>query len=397
MVHHDLWDYDTVGPATLAELTVDGRRVKAVIQPSKTAFLYVFDRATGKPVWPIEERSVPQSTVPREVTSKTQPFPTRPPAFDRQGFTEDDLIDFTPELRAKAVEQLKRYKLGTWMYNPPILGSDKGLLGAINMSNAIGGTNWPGAAYDPETQTVYAQSNNANITSISVVPPPQGFSDIRYVSGVEGREFREVLGPGDCCSADSVRNVAAVEAARANPENPSGAVQSPAAAGTPVTGTPGGTGVPASIGTNPGGLTVDGLSILKPPYGTISAVNLNRGEIVWRVPHGDTPDAVRNHPALRGLNIPKTGQAPTGGIGLMVTKSLVVMGDPQITTTPEHPRGAMLRAYDKANGNQVGAVLMPAPQSGSPMTYLANGRQYIVVAISGGSYSGEYLAFALPR
>ena len=118
---------------------------------------------------------------------------------------------------------------------------------------------------------------------------------------------------------------------------------------------------------------------------------------MWRVPHGDTPDAVRNHPALKGLNIPKTGQAPTGGIGLMVTKRLVVMGDPQVTTTSEHPRGAMLRAYDKANGKQVGAVLMPAPQSGSPMTYLAGGRQYIVVAISGGGYSGEYLAFALPR
>jgi quinoprotein glucose dehydrogenase len=156
-------------------------------------------------------------------------------------------------------------------------------------------------------------------------------------------------------------------------------------------------GVPAAIGTNPGGLTVDGLSILKPPYGTIAAVNLDRGDLVWRVPHGDTPDAVRNHPALKGLNIPKTGQAPTGGIGLMVTKSLVVMGDPQLSTTPEHPRGAMLRAYDKTNGTQVGAVLMPAPQSGSPMTYLANGRQYIVVAISGGSYSGEYLAFAVPR
>ena len=145
------------------------------------------------------------------------------------------------------------------------------------------------------------------------------------------------------------------------------------------------------------GLTVDGLSILKPPYGTISAVNLDRGEIVWQVPHGDTPDNVRNHPALKGLNIPKTGQAGTSGIGLMVTKTLVVMGDPQLTTTPEHPRGAMLRAYDKTNGKQVGAVLMAAPQSGSPMTYLADGKQYIVVAISGGSYSGEYVAFTLPE
>jgi quinoprotein glucose dehydrogenase len=143
-------------------------------------------------------------------------------------------------------------------------------------------------------------------------------------------------------------------------------------------------------------LLVDGLTILKPPYGTISAVNLDRGEIAWQVPHGDTPDNVRNHPALKGLTIPKTGQAGTGGIGLMVTKALVVMGDPQLTTTPEHPRGAMLRAYDKTNGREVGAVWMAAPQSGSPMTYMADGKQYIVVAISGGNYSGEYVAFALP-
>ena len=166
--------------------------------------------------------------------------------------------------------------------------------------------------------------------------------------------------------------------------------------------TPGGAGGGAAVagaggaGQTFGGLTVDGLSILKPPYGTISAVNLDRGEIVWQVPHGDTPDNVRNHPALKGMNIPKTGQAGTGGIGLMVTKTLVVMGDPQITTTADHPRGAMLRAYDKKTGKEVGDVLMPAPQSGSPMTYMADGKQYIVVAISGGNYSGEYVAFTLP-
>jgi len=145
-----------------------------------------------------------------------------------------------------------------------------------------------------------------------------------------------------------------------------------------------------------GGLTVDGLPILKPPYGTISAINLDRGEIVWQVPHGDTPDIVRNHPALKGLTIPRTGQVPTGGVGLMVTKTLVVMGDPQLTTTPEHPRGAMFRAYEKTAGKEVGAVWMAAPESASPMTYLANGKQYIVVAISGGTYSGEYVAFTLP-
>jgi quinoprotein glucose dehydrogenase len=137
------------------------------------------------------------------------------------------------------------------------------------------------------------------------------------------------------------------------------------------------------------------LPIVKPPYGILSAINLDRGVITWQVPHGDTPDVVRNNPALKGINIPKTGQAGTSGVGLMVTKTLVVMGDPQITSPPGRPRGAMLRAYDKATGQQVGALLLPAPQSGSPMTYMLDGKQYIVVAVSGGAYSGEYIAFKL--
>ena len=136
---------------------------------------------------------------------------------------------------------------------------------------------------------------------------------------------------------------------------------------------------------------------MKPPYGLLAAINLDRGELMWQTPHGDTPDNIRNHPLLRGMNIPKTGQANTSGVGLLVTKTLVIMGDPQVTTTPEHPRGAMLRAYDKQTGQQVGAVWMPAPQSGSPMTYSHNGRQYIVVAVGGGNVTGEYLAFALPE
>jgi quinoprotein glucose dehydrogenase len=135
--------------------------------------------------------------------------------------------------------------------------------------------------------------------------------------------------------------------------------------------------------------------LIKPPYSTISAINLDRGEIVWQVPHGETPDVVRNHPMLKGLNIARTGQSGYN-IGTLVTKSLVIAGDGQVTTTDAHPRGAMLRAYDKTNGKEVGSVWMPAPQSGSPMTYLLKGRQYVVVAVSGGPYSGEYIAFALP-
>jgi quinoprotein glucose dehydrogenase len=382
LVHHPLWNYDMSSAAILADIVVDGRPIKAVAVPGKQGFLFVFDRVTGQPVWPIEERQVPQSDVPGEKTSPTQPYPTKPPAYSRNFLTlPDDLIDFTPALRAQAIEQMKRYKVSPWMYNPPMVGNVKGILGAINMGNAIGGTNWPGVAYDPETRTVFAQANQVNITSTSVAPPPPGFSDIRYISGVEGREFREVFGPGDCCAADSPRAIAQAAAERAAAANPTPAP-------TPA------------VGAQPGlfgGLTVDGLSILRPPYGTISAVNLDRGEIVWQVAHGDTPDNVRNHPALKGLTIPKTGQPGTSGIGLMATKTLVVMGDPQVTTTPDHPRGALLRAYDKSSGKEVGSVWMPAPQSGSPMTYLAGGRQYIVVAISGGSYSGEYVAFALPR
>jgi len=140
---------------------------------------------------------------------------------------------------------------------------------------------------------------------------------------------------------------------------------------------------------------VQGLPLVKPPYGLIAAVDLNRGELLWQTPHGDTPDNVRNHPALKGLTIPRTGQS--GAVGALVTRTLVIMGDPLATTAPNRGRGAMLRAYDKTNGHEVGAVYMPAQQSGTPMTYALNGRQVIVVPISGGNYSGEYLAFALPR
>ncbi len=378
LVHHPIWNYDMSSAPILADITVNGRAIKAVAVPGKQAFLWVFDRVTGQPVWPIEERPVPQSDVPGEKTSPTQPFPTRPPAYARNFLkVPDDLIDFTPELRAQALKNLARYKVAPWMYNPALLGDVNGILGAINMGNAVGGTNWPGVAYDPETHTIYANANNVGITATSLVTPPPSFSDIRYVSGVAGRPFQEVLGPGDCCAADSPRAQAQAAAPPA-----------PAPAAAPAQG--------GGRGGGGGGLTVDGLTILKPPYGTISAINLDRGEIVWQVPHGDTPDNVRNHPALKGLTIPRTGQAGTGGIGLMVSKTLVVMGDPQLTTTPEHPRGAMLRAYEKATGKEAGAVWMAAPQSASPMTYLVDGKQYIVVAISGGNYSGEYVAFTLP-
>jgi quinoprotein glucose dehydrogenase len=364
-VHHPIWDHDLSSAAMLADITVTGRAIKAVAMPSKQAFLYVFDRVTGQPVWPIEERAMPKGDVPGEWYPATQPIPSRPAAYSRNTLkAPDDLIDFTPALRAKAVENLKHYKLGLdgMPYNPPILGSMDGLLGAINVGNLVGGTNWPGGGYDPETHTVYVVGNNAAVTGMSVTAPPPGFSDIRYVMGTAGSAFVPSEGPGFGSAADAPQRPAQV--------------------------------IPNLPGA-PNLLLVDGLPIMKPPYGVLNAINLDRGEIVWKVAHGETPDVVRTHPALIGLNIPKTGQAES--VGVLVTKALVIVGDGQVTSPGGRPRGAMLRAYDKSSGKEVGSVYMPAAQSGSPMSYQVDGKQYIIVAVSGGNYSGEYLAFALPN
>ena len=412
VVHHPIWDYDLSSAPLLADITVNGRAIKAVALPSKESFLYVFDRVTGQPVWPIEERPVPQSDVPGEKTSPTQPFPTKPPAYGRQAITNDELINFTPALRAEALEAVKMYRMGP-MFLPAVVSKVGGPLAAITIGTLGGGTNWPGASYDPETHTVFAQAANAGVSPLGLVEPPKGFSDIRYLAGVAGREFRVNEGPGFGSAADappvsaSQARLAAIAGQPAGGRGAAGAAggaggrggagrgaaapAAPAAAAVaPAAVAPG--AAPAAAGG--GGLTIQGLPLVKPPYGVVSAINLDRGDLVWQVPHGDTPDNIRNNPVLRGLTIPKTGQQ--GSVGLMVTKTLVILGDPTVTTTPEHPRGAMLRAYDKGTGAQVGAVLMPAPQSGSPMTYAIDGKQYIIVAVSGGNYSGEYLAFSLP-
>jgi quinoprotein glucose dehydrogenase len=236
------------------------------------------------------------------------------------------------------------------------------LLGAIHFGSSVGGSNWPGGGFDPETHTVYVQANNSAVQSGSLAPPPPGFSDIRYVEGVVGRQFQPAgQSGGRELAADAPR-----------PGSPPSPVASPTTSG----------------------LSVEGLPIVKPPYGTLTAINLDRGDFNWQVPHGDTPDSVRNNPGLKGMNIPKTGQG--GMAGLVITKTLVIIGDPQVTAPPGRARGAMLRAYDKSTGEEKGAVWMPAQQSGSPMSYMLDGKQYIVVAVSGGSYSGEYLVFALP-
>jgi quinoprotein glucose dehydrogenase len=363
LVHHPLWDMDISSAPILADINVNGRAIKSVAVPTKQGLLYVFDRVNGQPVWPIEEKPVEKGNVPGEWYSPTQPIPSKPPAYSRNGVTPDVLIDFTPAMHDQALTIASKYKIGP-VFTPAVESKLDGPLATLTLGTAAGGTNWPGASYDPETHTVYAFACDSCLVPIGVVPSPKEVSDMKYVLGMAGQQVEIARGPGENAGADS-------------PPPPKA------------------TGAPAGGGAGFFGLSVQGLPLIKPPYGSISAINLDKGEIVWKVAHGDTPDFIRNHAALKGLNVPKTGQQ-TYNIGTLVTKSLVIAGDGQITTTSEHPRGAMLRAYDKATGKEVGAVFMSAPQSGSPMTYMVNGKQYIVVAISGGPYSGEYVAYTLP-
>jgi quinoprotein glucose dehydrogenase len=335
IVHHPIWDFDLASAPILADITVGGKAIKAVAVPTKQGILYTFDRVTGTPVWPFEEKPVEKGDVPGEWYSPTQPIPTKPIAYAKNGTSIDDLIDFTPELRAQAVAVASKYKLGP-IFTPPVVSKADGPLATLARGPTNGGSNWPGGAFDPETHTVYLASSNAAPAVLGLVQPSKDRSDMDWIGG---------------------------------------------------SAAPGGRG---------GGLSVQGLSIFKPPYGTISAINLDKGEIAWQVPHGETPDAVRNHEALKGMTIPRTGQ-PGFIVGTLVTKTLVIAGDPQVTTLPTRPRGAMLRAYDKATGAQVGEVLLPAQTSASPMTYSVYGKQYIVVAVSGGPYSGEFIALRLPQ
>jgi quinoprotein glucose dehydrogenase len=348
LVHHGIWDMDIPCAPILVDITVNGRLIKAVAQPTKQAFLYVFDRVTGQPIWPIEERPVPQGDTPGEKYAKTQPFPTKPAAYDRQGFAVDDLIDFTPALRAEAVKAIAQYKIGP-IFTPPVVSRTEGPIATLQLGSQGAATNWPGGSYDPETRILYVQSQSA-VATLGLVPPPPGAApDVRYHQGTVLSGARRSGGSGSATAAAG------------------GAVTAP---------------------------TVQGLPLIKPPYGRISAIGLDSGDILWQVPHGETPDTIRNHPALKGLTIPRTGRP--GSVGTLVTKALLIAGEPGFGPTPSGQRGSMLRAYDKKTGAEVGAVYMPAPQTGSPMTYLLNGTQYLVVAISGGAYSGELLALRVP-
>jgi len=236
----------------LVDITINGQTVKAVAQPTKQAFLYVFDRITGKPIWPMEERPVEQSTVPGEKTSPTQPFPTKPPAYDLQGFSLDDVLDFTPELKAEGLKVVSKYHIGP-IFTPAVVSKPEGPYATLAMASAGGGTNWAGGSYDPETHIAYIPSQRGP-TAIGLIPGDPTRTDMMFMAG------------------------------NAAPRSGSGG-----------TGEAGGAG-----------LTVQGLPLEKPPYGSINAIDLNKGEILWHIANGDTPDNIRDNPALKGLNIPRT-------------------------------------------------------------------------------------------
>ena len=345
MVHHDLWEYDTVGPPTLGDIIVDDRQIKAVMQPSKTAFLYVLDRETGEPVWPIEERKVPQSIVPGERTSSTQPFPTKPPPFDLQGITEDDLIDFTPELRAEALQAVESLVLGP-LFTPPWPWSDdpSQKQGTLVAPGGWGAGNWHTGAFDPETGIYYAISHT--MPSVRSVAPTTASANATLAWAIPQGEAR---------------------------------VPTPRPHGLPIT---------------------------KPPYGRITALDLNRGELAWMSANGDGP---RNHPLLRDLDLPPLGipnrPAP------LVTKTLLLIGEGSDaiigtirgegeTEDPEQDQswrwGRKFRAYDKATGAVLWETELPAGTTGGPMTYMDEGTQYVVVSVGGRDHEPEWVALALP-
>jgi len=326
LVHHGVWDWDPPTAPTLLDIKVDGKLIKAVAQITKQAWVYVFDRVTGKPVWPIEERPVPQSSVPHERTSPTQPFPSKPAAFDRQGFGLDDLIDFTPELKAEAIRIASQYQIGP-MFTPPSVVDSGGKRATITLPSPTGGANWQGGAADPETGMLYV----ASITYASPVSltPNSEKAEIDY----GGRYGLANIGP-------------------------------------------------------------QGLPLVKPPWGRITAIDLNTGEHVWVAPNGRAPEAVRNHPALKGVDLGKTGNPEHAPI--LLTKTLLFTGDGAgLYAVPPGAGGPMFRALDKKTGSILYEMELPANVTGIPMTYMAGGKQYLVMAIGAAGVPAELIALTV--
>jgi quinoprotein glucose dehydrogenase len=316
-VHHGVWDYDLPAAPVLCNIKVNGKSIKAVAQISKTGFTFVFDRVTGKPVWPIEERPVPPSVIPGERLSPTQPFPTKPAPYETQGATEDNLINFTPELREEALKILKQYDYGP-LFTPP---TEKG---TVYLPGWGGGANWWGAAFDPDTGRFYIPSSTGPII-VKLIKPDPARSNFQYIRGGGGN----TMGPR-------------------------------------------------------------GLPLFKPPYGRITAIDLNTGEHVWQIPHGDGPRQKVNEIVGNGKDV---GPLGAGGGGPLLTKTLLFVGQ------GSGGRGGgsggstnFLRAFDKATGKVLAEIDLAANPHGTPMTYLAGGKQYIVVA----TYDGRLTALALP-
>ena len=349
-IHHEIWDYDMSSAPLLMDINVDGKPIKAVAEPTKMGMLYVFDRITGKPVWPIPEQKVEKGNVPGEWYSPTQPIPTKPSAYARTG-TVDGRSD-----RLHARSCIRGAGSGQELQAGPDLHS----AGAVETARARSAPSCWARHRRHQLAGRLLQSGKSHrlclclqflsVSATGLVPPPPGFTDLPYVEGQAGQPVVMVNAAG----ADAGRRCRACRPSRH------------AAAGRRRRR------FPASDGSRP---AADQAALRHH-----QRHQSRYGDIVWQVAHGETPDYIRNSPALKGLNIPRTGQ--TGfNIGTLVTKTLVIAGDAQVTTTPDHPRGAMLRAYDQNTGKDVGDVLMPAGQSGSPMTYMVNGKQYIIVAV----------------
>ncbi|MBI4473115.1 MAG: pyrroloquinoline quinone-dependent dehydrogenase [Acidobacteria bacterium] len=327
LIHHDVWDWDTASAPVLMDVTIDGRPKKIVVQVTKQGFAYVFDRVTGEPVWPIMERPVPQSDVPGEKTSPTQPFPTRPAPFDRQGVTEDDLIDLTPKLKAEALRIASQFKLGP-LYTPPIVDGTGGKRGTLTLPHNQGAANWQSAAADPETGMLYVPSVT-NWFANSLIEAGER-SDMRYI----GRPIR--------------------------PEMPLG------------------------------------LPLIKPPWGRITAMDMNTGDHAWMAPNGQAPQYVRDHPELKGIDLSGAGNPERAP--LLVTKTLLFSGDGAgLFSSGPQGGGRKFRALDKKTGRTIFEMELPANETGVPMTYMADGRQFIVVAIGATGFPGELVALALPK
>jgi quinoprotein glucose dehydrogenase len=379
-VHHGLWDFDLPAAPILFDMQVDERTVKALALPTKSAFLFVLNRETGESIWPIEERPVPQSESRYEKTSPTQPIPTWPEPFDRQGISIDDLNDLTPALRTEAEALVGDYRLGP-LYTPPAVDSPDGPIATLMLPADVGGANWPGGAFDPESNRLYIHSHTAVFTLRNIPADLEPFDP-----GPAGQ------------TADGVSSAGGPSA------GPGSLGPAPGGLGGP----PGGLGAPpGGPGAPPGGLTArrggtflqGTIPLIKPPYDRITAYDMNTGDMLWQKAHGTTPDNIRENPALAGVDVERLGSYGRIFIGVLTTKSLLIAGEGGVHTNEAGETVALLRAYDKLTGADVdGRIEMPARQTGSPMTYIHDGKQYIVLAVShaGANAGGELIAYALP-